>query len=94
VFGSQEPADDRRDIALIGVDFGVEMTHLLDRDFARKIGQSDAKARKSSEGIAADDRDCIVRWKVVAIIVERDEVKRVDETVGGIPGHNVHPLVH
>src|SRR3954471_6888426 len=38
---------------------------------------------------AADDRHGLVRWKVVAIIAEHEEIKSGDQAVSGVPGDQV-----
>jgi hypothetical protein len=42
-FGGAEGADYRRDITLVGVYFGVEVTHVFGGDFVSQVGQGGAE---------------------------------------------------
>ena len=46
IFCGAEGADDRRDVALIGVDLGVEVAHIGGGEFAGEIGESFAELGK------------------------------------------------
>lgn len=89
ILGGSKVSDDGDDIALTGVNFRIEMAHFGLADFAGQIGQSTAKLGKFLERGIANDRDGVIWWKIMAIVIERNEVERVDETVGGIAGNNI-----
>jgi len=78
---------------LIGVDFGVEMAHFGGREFSGEIGEGGAELRKFLERVAANDGNSVVRREVVEIVFESDEVKRVDEAVGGIAGDDIDLMI-
>ena len=45
-FGGPEDADDDSRIALVGVDFGIEVAHFFGGDFVGEIGKRSAKLRE------------------------------------------------
>lgn len=70
------------------------MAHVLGGDFAGEFGERGAKLGEFFESVVADDGDSVVGRKIMAIIVERNEVKSVDEPVSGIAGDNVHLMIN
>jgi hypothetical protein len=90
---SAKGADYASGIALVGVHFGIEVAHFVGGDLAGEIGERRAKLRKLVEGIVAHDGDRVVRRKIVKVVIERNEVQRVDEAVGGVAGDDVNLMV-
>ncbi len=93
VFGGAEGADDGGGVVLVGVDFGVHVTHVGGGDFSGEIGEGCAERREFRERVLANDRHGVVGRKIVAIVGEADEMERVDEAVGGIAGDDVDLFV-
>ena len=71
-FGGAEGADYNGGVPLVGVDFGIEVTHFFGGDFVSQVGEGSAKLRKFGEGVAADDGDSVVGREVVLVVDERD----------------------
>jgi hypothetical protein len=92
-FGSPERTDDGGRVALVGVDFGIEVPHFFGGDFVGEIGERSAKLREFYQGVAADDRDGVVGREIMIVVDERNKVEGVDESVGGIAGDDVNFLV-
>ena len=89
ILGGTEGADYGGGVVLVGVDFGVHVAHVGGRDFSGEVGEGRAEGREFGEGIVADDGDGVVWREIVAVVGEADEVKRIDEAVGGIAGDDV-----
>lgn len=70
------------------------MAHVFGGDFAREIGQHGAELGEFFESVVADDGDGVVRREIMAVVVERNEVKSVDEPVGGVAGDDVHLTIN
>ena len=92
-FGGAKGADYGRGVALVGVDFGIELAHFLGGDFVGEVGEGRAELWEFCEGVAADDGDGVVGREVVFVVDQRDEVEGVDEAVGGIAGDDVDLFV-
>src|SRR5215475_5039131 len=75
--GVSEGPNYRRDIALVGVHFGVEMPDIPGRHFPAQISERGTKLRKLGKCVPPDNRDRIVRGKVVSIVDERYQVQSV-----------------
>ncbi len=88
-FGGAEGAHHGCGIALVGVDFGIEVAHFFGGDFVGEVGEGSAKVRKFGEGVAADDGDSVVGREVMLVIDERDQMEGVDQAVSGIAGDDV-----
>jgi hypothetical protein len=76
--GGAECADYDGGIALVSVDFGIEVAHFFGRDFVGEIGEGPAELREFGQGVASDDRDGVVRREVVLVVYERYEVERLN----------------
>lgn len=88
-FGGAESADDVGNIALAGIDFGVEAAHVGGGDFAGEVRESRRELRVASERVLANDGDGVISREVVKIVLKRDEVEGVDEAVGGVAGDHI-----
>ena len=93
IFCGPEGADYRRDVPLIGVDLGVEVAHIGGGEFAREIGKSGAELGKFFQRGVANYGDGVVGREIVFVVLESDEVKRVDQAVGGITGDDVDLMI-
>ncbi|MGC1489960.1 MAG: hypothetical protein WA798_01225, partial [Candidatus Acidiferrum sp.] len=93
IFGCAEGTDDGGDIALIGIDFGVEAAHVGGGDFSAKIGERGTKLRKFFESGIANDGNGIVRREIMTVVLERNEMERIDETVGGAAGDDINLMI-
>lgn len=89
VFTGTKCPDNSDNIALPRVDFRIEMAHFGLADLASEVGESSAKLRIFFERGIANDGDRVVRREIMAIVLERDQVERVDETVSGIAGNDI-----
>jgi hypothetical protein len=67
-FGGAEGADYGGGVALVGVDFGVEMAHFFGGDFVGELGQGGAELGKFCERVAADDWNGIVGREVMLVV--------------------------
>jgi hypothetical protein len=92
--GSRARADYGGGVALVGVDFGIEVAHFFGGDFVSQVGEGSAKLRKFGEGVAADDGDGVVGREIVLVVDERDEMEGVDQAVSRIAGDDVDFFVH
>ncbi len=91
--GGAEFADDGSYVALAGVDFGVHMAHFGGGDFSGEVRKREAERGEFCEGVAADYGDGVVRWEIVTVVGEADEMERVDKAIGGITSNDVDFLI-
>ena len=84
-----EVADDGGDVALVGVDLGVEVAHVGGGEFSGEIGEGGAELREFLNRGLADDGDGVIGREVVMVVFEGDEMEGVDEAVGGVAGDDV-----
>lgn len=91
--GRAEVPDDGDGIAMLGVDERVEMAHIVGGDFAGEISQGASELRKFFEREMANDGDGIIGREIAEVIVERNEMQRVNETVRGIAGDYVDLMI-
>ncbi len=91
--GLAESAHHGRSVLVLGVDGVVESADIGGGEFSGEIGHSGAELREPRERSLPDDRDGIIRRKVMAVVFKSDEAERVDEAVGGVAGHNVDLMI-
>src|SRR5882762_879277 len=84
-----EFADDYGNIALIDIDRAVEAAHLLLGDFSGEVMEGVGKLREFLQSGFANDGNCVIRRKVVAVVLKGDQTESVDQPVGGIAGDDV-----
>jgi hypothetical protein len=68
IFQRAEGADYGGGIALVGVDFGVEVAHFLGGDFVGEGGQGGAELGRFCEGGAADNGDGSIGREVMFVV--------------------------
>ena len=76
-----EGADNSGGVVLLRVDGVIKAADVRGGKFTGKIGQRGAELRKLRERGLADNRNSIVRRKIVAVVGEGDEAEGVDEAV-------------
>jgi hypothetical protein len=91
--GLAELPDDGGGVLMLGVDGVVEAADVGGGEFAGEIGERGAELGESRERGLADDGDGVVGRKVVAVVFEGDESKRVDEAVRRIAGDDVDLMI-
>lgn len=78
---------------MLGVHERVEMAHVLGADFPGEISKGSPKLWKSFESGMANDGDGVIGREIVEVVVERNELQRVNETVRGIAGDYVDLMI-
>jgi len=66
---------------VLRVDGVIKAADVRGREFTGEIGKRGAELRKLRERGLADNRNSIVRRKIVAVVGEGDEAEGVDEAV-------------
>ena len=84
-----EGADYGGDVALVGVDLGVEMAHVGGGKFSGEIGKGGAELGKFFQRGHSNDGYSVVGREIVMVILKRDEMERFDEAIGGIASDDV-----
>src|SRR5712692_583379 len=89
-----EGADDGGSVLVLGVNGVIESANVGGGKPAAKICEGAAELGELRECGLAHDGDGVVGREVVAIVVEGDEAKGIDETIGGIASDDVHLMIH
>ena len=76
-----EGADNSGGVVMLRVDGVIKAADVRGREFTGEIGKRGAELRKLRERGLADNRNSIVRRKIVAVVGEGDEAEGVDEAV-------------
>src|SRR5713101_4257249 len=77
--GGAEGADNNGRVALVGVDFGIQVAHFFGGDFVGEIGKGGAELWEFGNGVAADDGDGVVGREVVLVVDEGNEAEGINE---------------
>jgi len=93
IFGSAEGADHGGNVALVGVNLGVEAAHFVGGDLVVEIGEGGTELREFGEGGLANDGDGVVGREIVAVVLEGEELESSDEAVGGVAGDDIHLMI-
>src|SRR5215467_3832458 len=69
-------------IALVRVNRSVEAAHFGGRDFPGEVGERRSKLRKARQGLAAHNRDGLIRREVAPVVIQCDEIERGEKSIG------------
>jgi hypothetical protein len=84
-----EFADDCGDIALVDINRAVEAAHVFCGELPCQVMEGAGKLRAFLQSGLANDWDCVIWRKVVAIVLKGDQPESVNEPVGGISRNDV-----
>src|SRR6266705_2276277 len=88
-----ELAHNRNGILVQSIDRVIQVAHVGGGEFAGEISEGGAELREAGESGLANDWDCVVGRKVVAVVGEGDKAEGVDEAVRGIAGDNIDLMI-
>ena len=68
--GYAEGADDGGDVALVGVDLGVQTAHFGGGDLSGEVGEGRPELRKSGQRGLANDGDGVIGREIAVVVFQ------------------------
>src|SRR5215472_16637585 len=88
-FAMQEVAHYFFCVAVLAVYGVIQLPHVVVGNFSGEGVEGRFDLRMAGKDFTAHDRNCLVGWKVVPVVVEDEEVEGGNEAVGGVAGGEV-----
>src|SRR5712691_2331865 len=89
-FAAAKFADDLRGVAVLAVHGVIHTPHVALGDAPGKGGERSGKRGNAFERGAAHDRHRLVGREGMPVVSERHKIQRINQSVSGIPGDDIH----